>query len=67
LGSISTKKIDGKGIIHMSTAVSESPFRGDPGATKATVDALPSPCESADIAVCYSSGSIDAKVVAFQI
>ncbi|XP_019480095.1 PREDICTED: inorganic pyrophosphatase [Hipposideros armiger] len=42
-----TKKIDGKGISCMNTTVSESPFKCDPDAAKAIVDALPPPCESA--------------------
>ncbi|XP_045147619.1 inorganic pyrophosphatase [Echinops telfairi] len=41
-----TKKTDGKGISCMNTTVSESPFKCDPGAAKAIVDALPPPCES---------------------
>ncbi|XP_006972771.1 inorganic pyrophosphatase [Peromyscus maniculatus bairdii] len=42
-----TKKTDGKGISCMNTTVSESPFKCDPDAAKAIVDALPPPCESA--------------------
>ncbi|GAB5578444.1 inorganic pyrophosphatase [Prionailurus iriomotensis] len=42
-----TKKIDGKGISCMNTTVPESPFKCDPDAAKAIVDALPPPCESA--------------------
>ncbi|MBW05121.1 Inorganic pyrophosphatase, partial [Eschrichtius robustus] len=42
-----TKKTDGKGISCMNTTVFESPFQCDPDAAKATVDALPPPCEPA--------------------
>ncbi|XP_036702705.1 inorganic pyrophosphatase-like [Balaenoptera musculus] len=42
-----TKKTDGKGISCMNTTVFESPFPCDPDAAKATVDALPPPCEPA--------------------
>lgn len=42
-----TKKTDGKGISCMNTTVSESPFRCDPDAAKAIVDALPPSCDSA--------------------
>uniref|UniRef100_A0A8C5JU54 inorganic diphosphatase n=1 Tax=Jaculus jaculus TaxID=51337 RepID=A0A8C5JU54_JACJA len=42
-----TKKTDGKGISCMNTTVSESPFKCEPDASRAIVDALPPPCESA--------------------
>uniref|UniRef100_A0A2K5M1M9 Inorganic pyrophosphatase n=1 Tax=Cercocebus atys TaxID=9531 RepID=A0A2K5M1M9_CERAT len=42
-----TKKINGKGIRCMNTTVSESPFKCDPDAARAIVDALPPSCESA--------------------
>lgn len=42
-----TKKTDGKGISCMNTTVSESPFKCDPDAAEAIVDALPPPYESA--------------------
>ncbi|KAH0516884.1 Inorganic pyrophosphatase [Microtus ochrogaster] len=38
-----TKKIDGKGISCMNTTVSESPFKCDPDAAKAIVDAVRNP------------------------
>uniref|UniRef100_A0A2K5HH81 inorganic diphosphatase n=1 Tax=Colobus angolensis palliatus TaxID=336983 RepID=A0A2K5HH81_COLAP len=42
-----TKKINGKRISCMNTTVSESPFKCDPDAARAIVDALPPSCESA--------------------
>ncbi|XP_063473006.1 inorganic pyrophosphatase-like [Symphalangus syndactylus] len=42
-----TKKTTGKGISCMTTTVSESPFKCDPDAARAIVDALPPRCESA--------------------
>uniref|UniRef100_A0A2K5QNW8 inorganic diphosphatase n=1 Tax=Cebus imitator TaxID=2715852 RepID=A0A2K5QNW8_CEBIM len=45
--SLVSKKMNGKEIHCMNTAVSESPFKCDPDAARAIVDALPPPCESA--------------------
>nr|XP_009239565.2 inorganic pyrophosphatase [Pongo abelii] len=45
--ALGTKKTNGKGISCMNTIVSESPFKCDPDAARAIVDALPPPCESA--------------------